>query len=122
MLSNEVLAYCLAKPGAVLTHPFGPDSDIVKVEGRIFAQIFQLNGTWHVTLNCDAVSGQFYRDLMPGTIVRGYHCPPVQQPYFSTMPIEAVADTLLIELMDHSYRTVVQKLPKYKQRGILHDT
>lgn len=36
----ELLDYCLLKKGAYVDHPFGPDSDIIKVEGKIFAQLF----------------------------------------------------------------------------------
>ena len=51
--------------------------------------------------------------------VRGYHCPAVQQPYFNTFPLDSVPDELIFEMTDHSYTTVVGKLPKYKQRKLL---
>lgn len=58
--------------------------------------------------------------MYPGIIVRGYHCPPVQQPYFNSFPIESVPDELVIEMADHSYMTVVGKLPIYKQKNLLN--
>lgn len=119
MTHEQLLAYCLKKPGAYIDHPFGPDSTIVKVERRIFAQLFQLKGQDKVTLNCDMMTGQFYRQLYPGVIVRGYHCPPVQQPYFNTFPLDgSLPDDVILEMADHSYQTVVGKLPKYKQREL----
>jgi len=122
MTYSELLDYCLAQNGAYIDHPFGPESDIIKVEGKIFAQLFLLGGRESVTLNCERMTGDFYRQLFPGIIVRGYHCPPVQQPYFNTFPLAEVPDDLILEMVDHSYRTVVGKLPKYKQRKLLGET
>lgn len=119
MTRAELLSYCLSKKGAYIDHPFGPESDIIKVEGKIFAQLFVLKGKDTVTLNCERMAGDFYRQMFPGIVVRGYHCPPVQQPYFNTFPIESIPDELILEMTDHSYSTVVGKLPKYKQRVLL---
>ncbi len=118
--TTRLIAICLQKKGAYIDHPFGLDSTIIKVEGRIFAQFFQLRGQACVTLNCDRMSGDFYRQLYEGIVVRGYHCPPVQQPYFNTMPLSGQVpyDTVL-KMIEHSYTTVVGKLPKYKQKRLL---
>lgn len=118
MKYSELLDYCLSKKGAYIDHPFGPESDIIKIEGKIFAQLFILKGKETVTLKCECMTGDFYRQLYPGVIVRGYHCPPVQQPYFNTFSLESVSDELIIEMTDHSYATVVGKLPKYKQKKL----
>lgn len=118
MKYSELLDYCLSKKGAYIDHPFGPESDIIKVEGKIFAQLFVLKGKETVTLKCECMMGDFYRQMYPRVIVRGYHCPPVQQPYFNTFPLESVPDELIIEMTDHSYATVVDKLPKYKQKKL----
>ena len=118
MKYSELLDYCLSKKGAYIDHPFGPESDIIKVEGKIFAQLFVLKGKETVTLKCECMMGDLYRQLYPGVIVRGYHCPPVQQPYFNSFPLESVSDELIIEMTDHSYATVVGKLPKYKQKKL----
>ena len=119
MTRAELLSYCLSKKGAYIDHPFGPESDIIKVEGKIFAQLFFIKGIETATLNCERMTGDFYRQMFPGIIVRGYHCPPVQQPYFNTFPVESIPDRLIFEMADHSYSTVVGKFPKYKQRELL---
>lgn len=123
MTPQQIIDYCLSKNGAYIDYPFGPDVTVVKVgktparSGRIFAQIFTLNKIQSVTLNCDMMTGQFYRGLFPSIVVRGYHCPAVQQPYFNTMPIDETLlnDEIMFEMIDHSYKTVVEKLPKYLQ-------
>lgn len=123
MKTEEIINYCLKKNGAYIDHPFGPESTIIKVEKKIFAQLFTLKGIESVTFNCDAMTGEFYRSLFPGVVVRGYHCPPVQQPYFNTLPINGeVPDELILEMADHSYKTVMGKLPKYVQKRLLENT
>lgn len=120
MSPGEIIDYCLTKPGAYIDYPFGPDTVVIKVEKRIFAQVFKLKDEDKLTLNCDAVTGQFYRDLYPGVITRGYHCPSVQQPYFNTIPLDGVVpDDMLIEMVCHSYKTVTGKLPKYIQKQLI---
>ena len=69
--SEEWIRCCLQKNGAYIDHPFGLDSTVIKVEGRIFAQLFTLKGQESMTLNCEMMTGQFYRSLHPGIIVRG---------------------------------------------------
>lgn len=119
MKTEEIINYCLKKNGAYEDHPFGPESTIIKVEKKIFAQFFTLKGVECATFNCDAMTGEFYRSLFPGVIVRGYHCPPVQQPYFNTLPLDGeVTDELIFEMADNSYKTVVGKLPKYVQKKL----
>lgn len=121
MTTEDWIAYCLSKPGAYIDHPFGAESTILKVEKRIFAQFFLLHGQEMCTLNCDAASGQFYRQAFPNIVVRGWHCPPVQQPYFNTFPLNgALTDAVVAEMADLSYRTVVGKLPKYIQKKLNH--
>lgn len=122
MTPEQLIEFCLQKNGAYIDHPFGLDSTIIKVEKRIFAQFFQLNGEDKITLNCDMMTGQFYRQLYPGTVVRGWHCPPVQQPYFNTFPINCeIPEEMIYEMIDHSYQTVVGKLPKYIQKKLLQE-
>lgn len=122
MTPEQLIEFCLKKNGAYIDHPFGPESTIIKVEKKIFAQFFQLNGEDKITLNCDMMTGQFYRQLYPGTVVRGYHCPPVQQPYFNTFPINCeIPEEMIYEMIEHSYQTVVGKLPKYIQKKLLQE-
>ena len=113
MNHEELLEYCLTKTGAYVDHPFGPDSDIIKVKKRIFAQLFYLNDKPMITVNGDAVTNDFYRQIYPDCVKRGYHCPPVQQPYFNTVDLSGnIPDSDLLAMIDSSYKYVVGKLTK----------
>jgi len=59
------------------------------------------------------MTGDFYRTAYPDSVTRGYHCPPVQQPYFNTVRLDGnVSDEEILRMIDGSYRYVVRKLAK----------
>ena len=119
MTRKQLQDYCLTKPGAYSDNPFGPEFDVVKVRGKIFAQLFELNGVPMMTVNGDAVTNDFWRVRYPESIRRGWHCPPVQQPYFNTIDLTGgVPEEELLGMVDFSYRYVVGKLPKRVQREL----
>jgi predicted DNA-binding protein (MmcQ/YjbR family) len=125
MTLEEIIEYCLTKTGATLDYPFDPIFPVVKVKapsqskGRIFAQPFILRGEPKVTLNCTPMSAEFYRTVYPGSVVRGWHCPPIQQPHFNTVSLDgSVPDDEIQAMIDHAYEVVVAKFPKYIQKEI----
>lgn len=113
MNTQKLLSYCLSKKGAYEDHPFGEGSTIVKVKKRIFAQLFFLKGEPMFTFNGDILTGEFYRAEFPDDVKRGYHCPPVMQPYFNTVRLNgSVPDETILRMADSSYNYVVSKLTK----------
>ena len=117
MTTQEMIAYCLAKPGAYLDQPFGDEPICARVEKRIFAEIYQLRG-W-LTLKCEPVYGMALRQQYPDTIRRGYHCPPLQQPYSNTITLDGtVPDDLLRQMLDHSYQRAQGTLTRVARRCV----
>ncbi|HEX2946745.1 MAG TPA: MmcQ/YjbR family DNA-binding protein [Clostridia bacterium] len=120
MTTDEIIQYCLSKTGAYVDFPFGDIPMCIKVSNRLFAQIYPKPEDHKLTLNCDRAAGEFYRSEYPGTVVRGYHCPPAQQPYFNTVYLDkGIPDEKLKDMIDHSYSTVVGKLPKRQKEALL---
>lgn len=117
MTGEEILAYCLAKPGAYEDHPFGLWPVCCKVKGKLFAQLYADK----ITLKCTAFSGEAFRSAYPGVVVRGYHCPPVQQPYWNTIDLGRFPHEELPIMVDHAYETVVTGLSKKMQRELQED-
>ena len=115
MTAQQIAAYCLQKPGAYEDHPFGELPVCYKVRGKIFAQVYPDK----VTLKCTAFSGEAFRNAYPGIVVRGYHCPPVQQPYWNTIDLSRFPSEELPMMIDHAWETVVSSLPKKTQRELL---
>ena len=52
-------------------------------------------------------------------MVRGYHCPPVQQPYWNTVFLNDFPDEELLNMIDLAYDTFFSKFSKKEQKKIL---
>lgn len=115
MTVAEIENYCLEKPGAYRDLPFGEVPICFKVKGKIFAQLYPDK----ITLKCTAFSGEAFRAAYPGVVVRGYHCPPVQRPYWNTIDLSRFPHGELLMMIDHAYETVVAGLPKTVRREIM---
>lgn len=125
MTKEELMEYCLNKAGAYEDRPFDPDYPVVKVratpesKGKIFAEIFTLRGEDKLTFSLNADDTLALREIFKDVIVKGWHCPPVQAVYKSTVNLNAIDDELLLKLVDNSYNYVVGKMPKYLQKILL---
>lgn len=109
----------MSKPEAYVDFPFGDIPICIKIRKRLFAQIYPRTQDQKITLNCDRPTGEYYRSKYPDTVTRGYHCPPVMQPYFNTIQLNGVVpDDELKKMIDHSYITVVKKLTKRDQKEL----
>jgi predicted DNA-binding protein (MmcQ/YjbR family) len=111
--SNELLNYCLAKPGAWRDEPWEGDS-VAKVGGKIFAFVGSEDS---VGIKCGRS-----REEADEWLVR-YPDDASVMPYigrsgWNTLRIGgAIPDDELLEAVDASYDAVVSKLPK-KDRPI----
>lgn len=114
MEHSEIRAYCLAKPKAMETYPFGPWPVCYKVGGKIFAQLYPDK----ITVKCTAFSGEAFRAAWPGVVTRGYHCPPVQQPYWNTIDLSRFPAEELPHMIDHAYETVVAGFSRKARREL----
>ena len=114
MTLDDIRSYCLSKPHAVETYPFGEWPICYKVNGKIFAQVYSDK----LTLKCTAFAGQAFRQAYPDAVVRGYHCPPVQQPYWNTIYLDRFPREQLPMMIDHAFETVAAGFPKKVQREL----
>lgn len=119
MLVDDIKSYCLSKHKANEAYPFGDIPICYKLNNKIFAQIYPNEWDYKITLKCTAEAGQFYREVYPGKVVRGYHCPPVQQPYWNTICLDDFPDEELLNMIDLAYETVLKSFSKKVQKEIL---
>ena len=121
MTHEQILDDCLQKPGTFTDYPFGFMTPVVKVgmlhgKNRIIAQLLTLHGEPKVTLSCAPEAAADFRSRYPGSVVRGWHCPPVQQPHFNTVSLDGtVPDDELRHMIDHAYAVALGKLPQETQ-------
>lgn len=104
---EEFREYCMDKPGVTEEFPFDETTLVFKVMGKMFA-LTNLDGDWSLALKCDPDWAIELRELYPA-IRPGYHMSKV---HWNTIVMDgSLSSKLILELVDHSYQLVVNKLP-----------
>lgn len=115
---QDIINYCSSKHKSYIDYPFGEIPICFKLSGKIFAQIYPKEEDYKITLKCEPITADFYRQVYPGIVVRGYHCPPVQQPFWNTIYIDKISEDELLNMIDHAYDCVLKSFSQKKQREI----
>jgi predicted DNA-binding protein (MmcQ/YjbR family) len=110
MTHAELVAYCLAKPGAVADEPWEGDQ-VAKVGGKIFA--FLGEGSLGVKCGRDADEAAEWRQRYPGAITQSAYVG--RYGWNSVDWTGAVPDDDVRELVDLSYAAVVAALQKSRR-------
>jgi predicted DNA-binding protein (MmcQ/YjbR family) len=101
--------YCLSKPHATESTPFGPDVLVFKVSGKIFALVAIDEVPARVNLKCHPDLALELRDRFE-QVTPGYH---MNKKHWNTVEIETgIPDTELRKMIDHSHELVVKSFPK----------
>ena len=101
--------YCLKKPGTTEGFPFGEQTLVFKVMGKMYA-LLSLDDGDRANLKCDPEYALELREHHPEEVLPGYH---MNKQHWNTVIIEShLSDELISSLIDHSYDLVVAKLPK----------
>jgi len=100
--------YCLSKKAVTEEFPFGPDTLVYKVAGKMFAltdvELFE-----SINLKCDPELAVELREKYD-TVLPGYH---QNKKHWNTIVMDnSLPDKLVKEWIDHSYQIVVDGLPK----------
>ncbi|MEV4315243.1 MmcQ/YjbR family DNA-binding protein [Actinocrispum sp. NPDC049592] len=113
MTVDELVAYCLAKPGAEETYPWGDAELVAKVGGKAFAFIGLVEGS--VGLKCGAGEDDTreWRDRYPEDISVSHYIG--RYGWNKVRLAGKVPDEEITELVDTSYHAIVAKLPKSKR-------
>jgi len=105
---ETIREYCLKKKGVTESLPFDDETLVFKAGGKIFA-LLSLSGDWGLNLKCDPEKAielrEQYSDITPG-----YHMNKI---HWNTLNLNGnLSEKLVYELIDHSYITIVESLPK----------
>lgn len=112
MTVEEIKEYCKSKHKSTEEYPFVDVPICYKINANIFAQLYPYEYDYKIALKCTLDAGEFYRMVYSGKVVRGYHCPPVQQPYWNIVYLEDFPDEELLNMIDLAYDTVLSKFSK----------
>ncbi len=101
--------YCLSKKGVEETLPFGPDTLVYKVGGKVFLLTGLNEETLQFNVKCDPEKAVELREQY-SCVTPGYH---MNKKHWNTVVVDgSVPYRLLKEWIDHSYELVVESLPK----------
>jgi predicted DNA-binding protein (MmcQ/YjbR family) len=113
---DDVIDYCLAKPGAEETYPWGDEELVAKVGGKAFAFIGMTGDSIGVKCGRTKEEAAEYRERYPGDVtISGYIG---RYGWNSVRYTGSVPDDEVCELIDRSYDAVLSKLPKSKRPSI----
>lgn len=106
---DDFREYCLSKKGVSEDTPFGPETLVFRIGGKLFALTGINSYPPTANLKCDPERAiqlrEEHRDITPG-----YH---MNKKHWNTVQLEGnLSHSLLCELIDHSYDLVYQSLPK----------
>ncbi|WP_017730247.1 MmcQ/YjbR family DNA-binding protein [Nafulsella turpanensis] len=100
--------FCLHLPGATEDFPFGEETLVFKVGGKMFA-LTDMDTFESINLKCEPEKAVELREQYEG-VLPGYH---MNKKHWNTVLTDgSVPDVLLKEWIRDSYELVVQSLPK----------
>lgn len=109
MLWDELKAACLSLPSATWDTPFGPETVVFRVGGKIFALCSPDGRPLKVNLKGEPGLNRDLRASYPD-IVPGWH---MNKEHWNTVNLEGALEAGFIEgLIRHSYERVAEGLPR----------
>ncbi len=101
--------YCLSKPGAEETLPFGPDTLVFKVNGKAFLLVGLDAEDLRFNVKCDPDKALELREEYP-CVLPGFH---MNKKHWNTIVVDgSVSNAMLKEWIDHSFSLVAPKSKK----------
>lgn len=106
---EELREYCLSRKGAMECFPFDEVTLVFKVQGKMFALIPLDDPELKIALKCEPEKALQLREQY-SAITPAHH---FNKKHWNSVTISStVSQTLLEELINHSYDEVVAKLPR----------
>ena len=106
---EQLREYCLSKPGTEETLPFGPDTLVYKVCGKVFLLTGLDSEEFRFNVKCDPDKAIELREQF-SCVLPGYH---MNKKHWNTIIVDgSVSSKQLKEWIDHSYELVVESLSK----------
>jgi predicted DNA-binding protein (MmcQ/YjbR family) len=115
MKPADLRAHCFLFAGTEETFPFGPETSVFKVAGKMFALSRLADEPLRVSLKCEPELAEHLREAH-AAVLPGYH---LNKRHWNTVVIDgSLPDRLVRDMIEDSYDLVVSKLPS-AQRGAL---
>lgn len=107
--------YCISLPGVTEEFPFGEETLVYKVKGKIFA-LTNIDNFQSVNLKCDPENAVELRERYDG-VKPGYH---MNKKHWNTVEVHSnIPNKLLLQWIRDSYDLVVKSLPKKDRESLV---
>lgn len=100
----------LELPGAETTHPFGPETTVHKVRGRMFTLLTEHAGERFVNLKARPEDAGELRRALPASVRPAWHMD--KRHWISLHAGPDVDEQLVRDLVTESYLLVLERLPR----------
>ncbi len=115
MTPKQLRDHCLSFTGAEETFPFGPETSVFKVAGKIFALSALDDVPLRVSLKCEPLVAEQLRAAHP-SVLPGYH---LNKRHWNTVIVDgAIPERMMSDIIEDSYDLVVSKLPLSRRRAL----
>jgi predicted DNA-binding protein (MmcQ/YjbR family) len=113
--ADELSGCCLSFAGAEETFPFGPETSVFKVAGKMFA-LSQLDAEpLRVSLKCEPELAETLRRTH-AAVTPGYH---LNKRHWNTVTLDgSLSDQAVREMVEDSYDLVVAGLSRERRRAL----
>jgi len=106
---------CLSFRGSEETFPFGFETSVFKVAGKMYALSRLSSSPLRISLKCEPLLAEQLREAHP-EITAGYH---LNKRHWNTVIVQGgLPDEMICELVEDSYDLVVSKLPQARRRAL----
>jgi predicted DNA-binding protein (MmcQ/YjbR family) len=106
---------CLGFPGSLETFPFGPETSVFKVAGKIFALSQLAAVPLRVSLKCEPPLAEQLR-AAHAAVLPGYH---LNKRHWNTVLIDgSIPEQTIRDMIEDSYDLVVGSLPPARRRAL----
>jgi predicted DNA-binding protein (MmcQ/YjbR family) len=113
MNSAELRDRCLSFAGAEETFPFGPETSVFKVAGKMFALSQLAADSLRISLKCEPPLAEALRQAH-AAVLPGYH---LNKRHWNTVILDgSLPDEAIRDMIEDSYDLVVSKLPRARRR------
>jgi predicted DNA-binding protein (MmcQ/YjbR family) len=107
--------HCLALRGASETFPFGPETSVFKVSGKMFALSRLDRVPLAISLKCEPALAEQLRDTH-AAVLPGYH---LNKRHWNTVLIDgSLPEEMIRDMIEDSYDLVVSRLPRARQDAL----
>jgi predicted DNA-binding protein (MmcQ/YjbR family) len=111
----ELRALCVGFPGSVETFPFGSQTSVFKVAGKMFALSRLADRPPRVSLKCEPPLAEQLRAAHPA-VLPGYH---LNKRHWNTVIIDgSMPEQVIRDMIEDSYDLVVSKLPAPRRQAL----